>query len=225
MSSCLVILHARQIREFEIATAELQIPKLWLTGYTERELSDGVFRWALEESDYDNYIVVSDDALVRQHALDGVVTALETGGIEVATGYSQRSHTDWMVNVTSGPLKDSKPSIDAYQFRQFREVVSWPEPLVPTWFTGMSLTGMSKEMWRRFPFQCYADGVMDNGYASDFNLSRRLQDERIPVYAVRESFCYHWRAEWRHTNHPEDASPLIGVIGPAVTLHDAEVTA
>ena len=83
---------------------------------------------------------------------------------------------------------------------------------------------MSKEMWLKFPFACFTDGAQDPGYASDFNLSRRLQDERVPVYAVRESFCYHWRSEWQNTNHPDDSPLLIGELIPSVTLVDLEVS-
>lgn len=227
----LVIMHARNVQPAQEAFAELDIPKLWLSGYTENELAgnegeQSVFKWALNSSDFTHYIVVSDDALVRQHALTAICYYLAEG-YEVITGYSQRSHTDMTVNVTSGPLRDSHPTARAYDFRQLREVISWPERLVPTWFTGMSCTGMSKEMWERFPFSCFTDlddygKPQDRGYASDFHLSRRLQDARVPIYAVREAFCYHWRNEWQHTNHPDDDPVLIGKMQQAVTLTGQE---
>lgn len=216
-NNCLVILNPRDVRVAKNAIADLDIAKLWLTGYSEAELAESVFSWAIEESHFDNYLCISDDAILRAPALEAIVAALD-GGCEVATGYSQRSHTDWTVNVTSGPLRDTHPTVDAYDFRQFREVVSWPEPLVPTWFVGMSATGMSREMWRKYPFGCFTDGDRSTGYASDFHLSRRLQNDRVPVYAVREAFCYHWRNEWRHTNHPDDDKVLVGQIDPFVTL-------
>lgn len=221
MTDALVILNPRDIPEVKDAIADLDIPKLWLTGYTERELAASVFDYALRETSFDRYLVVSDDIIIRRPALDAVLQALDDG-IEVATGYSQRSHTDWTVNVTAGPLRDSRPTVGAYDFRQYREIISWPEPLVPTWFAGMSITGMSREMWQRFPFGCFTDGDSDAGYASDFHLSRRLQDERVPVYAVREAFAYHWRHEWAHTNHPDDAPLLIGQVSAAVTLQEPE---
>lgn len=224
-------MHARNVAPAQRAFAELDIAKLWLSGYTENELAgngqDSVFAWALDNSDFDHYIVVSDDALVRQPCLDAVTRALDEG-CEVATGYSQRSHTDMTVNVTDGPLRDSRPTVEAYTFRQLREVISWPEPLVPTWFAGMSCTGMSAEMWRKFPFGCFTDidsagEPLDRGYASDFHLSRRLQDARVPVYCVREAFCYHWRNEWQHTNHPDDDRVLVGEMKRQVVLQDVAV--
>jgi hypothetical protein len=43
------------------------------------------------------------------------------------------------------------------------------------------------------------------------------------VFAVREAFCYHWRNEWQHTNHPEDDPVLVGSIDPSVTLQDSNL--
>jgi len=221
VSHCLVILNARNLVQFHGAVSELDTPKLWLTGYTEAELADGVFDSAISDTPYDFYVVVSDDAIVRQHALSGVLEALEEGA-PVATGYSQRTHSDWVVNVTSGPLRTKHPSAESYDFRLYKEVVSWPEPLVPTWFTGMSLTGMSREMWQKYPFGCFTNG-QESGYASDFHLSRRLQDHKVPIVAVREAFCYHWRTEWQHTNNPEDEVPFVGSVVPSVILEGERV--
>lgn len=219
MTDALIVMNVRDIHPVKQAFAQLPIAKIWLTGYTEAQLAESVFEYAIRETDFDRYLVCSDDILVRQPTLDAVTGALD-GGCEVATGYSQRTHTDWTVNVTNGPLRDSHPASEAYRFMKYRDVVSWPEPLVPTWFAGFSLTGMSRDMWQRFPFGCFTEG-QPTGYASDFHLSRRLQDERIPIYAVREAFAYHWRHEWQHTNHPEDDPVLLGELEPAVTVEPA----
>ncbi len=220
MSDALVILHAREVKPAHRAFHELPIAKIWLSGYTEQELAGGVFNYAIEESNFDRYLVCADDILVRPQALEAVIKALDEG-CEVATGYSQRSHTDMTVNVTSGPLADSWPTVEAYNFRQLQEVVSWPEPLVPTWFAGFSLTGMDREMWRRFGFGCFVDpGTEGPGYASDFFLSRALQKARVPISAVREAFCYHWRHSWEHTNDPRDDRVLIGEMTQQVTIQE-----
>lgn len=221
MNDCLVIMNPRDIPVTKAAINELSIAKLWLTGYTEEQLAAGIFSQALEDSGHDRFFVISDDIIVRQDALDAVRRA----SLEhmVTTGYSQRSHTDMTVNVTDGPLLDDKPTVGAYTFRQLRDVVSWPEPLVPTWFTGMSITGMTLEMWRRFPFGCFCDEGSPLGYASDFHLSRRLQDAGVPIVAVREAFAYHWRNEWQHTNHPDDDPVLVGQVIPGVYLVESQV--
>ena len=216
MKDAVIVLNPRAIRECITSITELPVPKIWLTGYTEREISEGVFLAVLAQYDFDRYFVVSDDVIVRPYAFDAIRHVLDLHDAPVATGYSQRSHADWKVNLTRKPLMDDLPTAGAYDFRHFRDVVSWPTPELPTWFTGMSLTGMSREMWRRFPFQCFVDDESPLGYASDFHLSKRLQDAEVPIRAAREGFAYHWRHEWRHTNHPGDAKPKVG--GGSVTL-------
>jgi hypothetical protein len=216
MTEVLVILNPRKIPVCAQAFAELDIPKLWLTGWTEVQIRDTVFPGMIRDHPYDRYLVVADDVIVRQATVDRVLTALDIGW-PVATGFSQRSHTEWEVNLTSGPIGD-RPVAAAYDFLSFQDVVSHPEPLFQTWFAGMSVTGMSREMWGRFPFGCYADTASPNGYASDFHLSHRLQDAEVPIMACRDGFAYHWRHEWRHTNDDRDDKLLVGEVKPAVTL-------
>ncbi len=206
----LVVLNARDIDVCKRSLQELPIQKVWLTGYTEAEIANDVFASVLREQEFDRVYVVADDVIVRPYALEAVRSLLDDGH-PVATGYSQRSHTDWEVNITSGPLNGRAPVEGAYDFVRYADVVSSPDPTIPTWFAGMSVTGMSGEMWRRFPFGCYQDAGSPNGYASDFHLSLRLQDAGVPIVCAREGFAYHWRHEWRHTNHPADATPLDGV--------------
>lgn len=210
MKDAVIVLNPREIRECISSFAELPVPKIWLTGYTEREISEGIFLAVLAQYDFDRYFVVSDDVIVRPYAFDAIRRILDLHLAPVATGYSQRSHADWTVNLTRKPLMADKPIADAYDFRHFREVVSHPSPWIETWFGGMSLTGMSREMWQRFPFGAFVDEGSPLGYASDFNLSKRLQDAEVPILAAREGFAYHWRHEWRSTNHPQDAKPKIG---------------
>lgn len=209
MRDAVIVLNPREIRECVTSFAELPVPKVWITGFSEREISEGIFLAVLAQYDFDRYFVVSDDVIVRPYAFDAIRHILDLHLAPVATGYSQRSHADWTVNLTRKPLMADWPVADAYDFLHFREVVSHSEPVLETWFTGMSLTGMSREMWQRFPFQAFVADESPRGFASDFHLSKRLQDEGIPILAAREGFAYHWRHEWRNTNHPGDAKPCV----------------
>ena len=187
MRDALIVMHAREIEPCMAAFHELDIPKIWMTGYTERGIANIAFTEALKH-DFDWFWVASDDIIIRQPALDAVRRIRDTGDHAVVTGYSQGSHTDWTVNLTSEPLRPG-PLETAYVFRQYSECVSHPDPVIPTWFTGMTMTGMSKHMWYRFPFDCFSDP----GYASDFHISTRLQEAGVPIVAAREGFAYHWR--------------------------------
>jgi hypothetical protein len=199
----LIIMNPRTIPECIRAFDELQIPQIRIIGHTEQQIQEEAFPEILEY-DFDWFWLVSDDALVRPQALDAVRKTAHLGH-PVVTGYSQRSHEDWTVNLTRAPLAEPHPSVDAYDFFQFYEVVGHPDEVVPTWFTGMSLTGMPHAMWERFPFQCF--GGSTGGYASDFSLSTRLQEADIPIVAAREAFCYHWRWDWITTSGDKDMTP------------------
>jgi len=214
--AALIILKPRQIAESEAALAELAswLPVVELVGYTEAQLADGIFKAALDLHPADFYLVASDDLLVRWPALDAVLDRRQDDCC--VTGYCQFTHTDWRVNVTRRPLRGDRPERGAYDFLSYHELVSGP-PVRRTWFTGMSLTCMSAAMWEEFPFGCYQDGH-GRGYASDFHLSRRLQDAEVPVQVVREGFCYHWRHEQTHTNDPRDNQLVVGTVEPEIRL-------
>jgi hypothetical protein len=197
----LVVMHARDIPECLASIRELDIPTLWMTGYTERGIADHAFP-AVLGYDFDWLWVVSDDVIVRKPALDAVRRLRDSGDHPVVTGYSQGSHTEWVVNLTSKPLKPG-PLEHAYTFRHYAECVSYPEPVIPTWFTGMSLTGMSRDLWLKHPFECFGTP----GYASDFWTSARLQQDEVPIVAAREGFCYHWRHSRTFGEDERDAKP------------------
>jgi len=215
MTSCLVILKPRQIAVTERALAELPswYPVIELVGYTEAELAAGVFAEALVAHPHDYYIVASDDLILRWAAVVEIHQALKAD--RVVTGYCQFTHTDWRVNLVSGPLAGDSPNKDAYTFWHFQDVISGDREQ-RTWFTGMSLTGMSRQMWSEFPFRCYTDQPGDKGYGSDFHLSKRLQDADVPIYAIRDAFAYHWRHEQAHTNDPRDDRVLVGEVEPGI---------
>lgn len=217
MNVALVILKPRQIPATEQALAELPhwFPVIELVGYTERQLAEGVFAEALNRHPHDFYMVASDDLIIRWSAVAAIIRQLKEE--TVTTGYCQFTHTDWRVNVTRKPLQGDLPAQSAYDFLSFHELVSGP-PTRQTWFTGMSLTAMSAAMWKTFPFGCFTDSPDDKGYASDFHLSRRLQDAGVPITVVREAFAYHWRYEQRHTNDPRDDRVLVGSIEPKIRL-------
>lgn len=205
MRDALVVLNARDVPECLGSLSLLDIDKIFLRGWTEARIEDVAFPQVLE-MDYDWLWVVSDDVIVRSQALDAVREHAGYG--EPVTGYSQRSHTEWTVNLTRGPLYGDAPSVEAYDFHEYREVVAKPETLFRTWFTGMSLTGMPIALWRRFPFACFRDDVCSFG--SDFSLSLRLQEAGIRINAVRDAFCYHWRHRWQDTTHALDQKPVVG---------------
>lgn len=219
MNDALAIMHAREVRPALDALRWLDVPKFWLCGFTEREISDGfdVFLHSVKLGGFDWLWFVSDDAIVRPHALDAVRYVADHHPENVVTGYSQRDHTDMTVNLTDRPLSgnlESPPTAESYSFLKLHQVMSHPRPSLPTWFTGMSLTGMSLTRWHEFPFNCFGTP----GYASDFHLSLRLQKAKVPIIAARDAFCYHWRSHWIYHKDSVDEKVQLGrrevVFGP-----------
>jgi hypothetical protein len=186
VSDLLVILNPRQIEECIRAFGELEIDRLWLRNMKEKEIEQ---RWPeiLEAAiGYDRLILVSDDGVVRQWALDAVIELLDEGH-PVVTGYSNLdSAAHWRnehwVNLNRTPLPEYSTT-NAYDLYTLGEVFCWPDRVVPTTFCGWCLTGMSYELWERFPY--------DTAFGSDFNLSRRLARSEIPIVAARDAFVWH----------------------------------
>lgn len=216
MSAALILLKPRSIKASEDAIAELDLPVIELVGYTEAQLAGGIFKAALELHPHDLYLVASDDLIIRQHAVDEVLDCLAAldGAAACVTGYCQFTHTDWRVNLTRKPLAGDRPSASAYEFLSFHEIVAGPS-VRRSWFTGMSLTAMTREMWAEFPFDCYLD-EHGRGYSSDYHLSLRLQQADVPIWAVRDGFAYHWRHTQQHTNDPRDDQLVVGKVNPEI---------
>lgn len=83
-----------------------------------------------------------------------------------------------------------------------------PGPAVPTHFVGMALTGMSRDMWRRFPLDGWQHrGVM---WATDHHLSQRLADAGIPMVAARDGFIDHVKERWMEGDTDPRKRILIG---------------
>lgn len=210
ISDALMVMNPRRIKPVMQALEELPISQIRVVGHTEKQIEQEAFPEVLDvcgENEWDWLWVVSDDAIVRPYALAAVRLLARSGRHRCVTGYSQRTHDNWTVNLTKSPLRSPHPGVEAYEFMSYAEVVSHPERVIRTWFAGMSLTGMAVADWKLYPFTCFGGSGHDTGYSSDYSLSYRLQAAGVPIAAAREGFCYHWRADWVSTNNDEDQSP------------------
>jgi len=214
MNPLLVVLNPRNITECMDAFRALDIPKAWMTGYREYDL---VVPMAdlVNVTDYSHYIVISDDAVVRQPALNAVLALLEDGH-PVATGWSNLDCVEAKVNLQRTPLQSPVPLVTGWDLYHFAEVMGYPEPVVPTFFGGMCLTGMSRELWQRFPFNCYGRP----GGGSDYHLCWRLQEAGVPIAAAREGFVFHVKERWAEGDLDPKKRLLVGMVSPSVTITD-----
>jgi hypothetical protein len=186
MRDLLVILNPRRIDECIQSYRELDIDRLWIRNMSESGVDR---RWPevmAAANGYDRLIIVSDDAVVRQHALDAVIALLDEGH-PVVTGYGNLDSSNWRVNLNKAPLVDASYP-DSYDFYTLGEVLSWPDRVVPSTVVGFALTGMAYRLWERFPFQAHQ--------GSDWSLSKRLTAQGIPMVGAREGFIWHVKEAW-----------------------------
>lgn len=213
MSALLVVFHPRRIPAAVAAFDALDADIAYISGGNEAQAC-ALWPEVMAGSEYDHLIVCADDCIVTQEAFDAVAGALEDG-VEVATGWCTLDSTHPLSNLTDRPVTGDTPHEDAYHF-MLADDVREQEPLFPTGFAGLALTGMSREMWERFPMACY--GPDSVGWASDFHLSVRLRDAGIPVTAVRDGFVQHLKQRWQHHDTLHEHRLLIrGEIPRSVT--------
>jgi GT2 family glycosyltransferase len=207
VSALLVIFHPRRIPAAVASFDALDADIAYVSGGNESQACD-MFADVLAGSDHDYLIVCADDCVITQSAFDAVVAALEDG-VEVATGWCTLDKDNPLANVTDAPLDGDVPRAKAYSFMYAEDVRTQPERF-ETGFVGLGLTGMSRQLWERFPMACF--GSEYHGWASDFHLSVRLRDAGIPMTAVREGFVHHLKQRWGRPDGDPEMRLLIGEI-------------
>jgi GT2 family glycosyltransferase len=202
MRPLLMVMNPRTIPQCMEAINALDISKVFLKNWSERQLVD-VIADVVESADFDTIGLLSDDTIPPQSSLDLVLDAFEPSA--VYTGYCNMDELDGNVNLSSAPLViQDQAGADCYTFPT-RDEAENHDGLYRSWFTGFAMTFMSKEMWLRFPFDC----VGDPGYQSDYRLSVRLQQADVPVWAVPGAFMEHLR-RGESTRHLPGGEVVIG---------------
>lgn len=70
--SCLMIMNPRDIPECILSLKSLPIDKVWFRGYTEPQLEPIIHKF-ISDTKYKYYILVSDDVIVTQNALENLI--------------------------------------------------------------------------------------------------------------------------------------------------------
>lgn len=222
MKPLLAILNPRRIHECLDSYELLTTPRAYLTGYTEHEIQTTAWPQLItgaRERGHTHMLIVSDDTVVTQRAVDHVLALLDDGH-PAATGYCNLDAIDSRVNLALEPIAD-KPATDAFEMPRLAAVLAGPDTF-QTYFAGLALTGMSLDMWDRYPFQVWG---RPPGCCSDFMLCHRLQNDGVPITAHREAFIYHLKERWNYLDVETRKRLLIGEVEPAVTFTEALVPA
>lgn len=218
-TTALMILNPREIPYCMKALRSLRVPKFWASYMYEPQAALAVNK-AILDSNFDRYVLISDDCEPTQEALDKVL-ALHDDGIDVATGYSNFDAYLPFVNLCWNALEPPPPGLYSYGFFTRAEIDTMIDGVgIPTTFTGLSFTCMSRDMWLRFPLH-----VTSAGGQMDYQLSWELQEAGVPIYAAPGAFVLHHKD--KYGVYP-DSSPekqlLVGVRPAAMTWTDLDLT-
>lgn len=191
MKNVLMILQPREIPIAVNSLGPLPIDKVWFRAFIEPEIEEPMAKF-INETSYDNYILISDDVTVKPSSLEAIEKALVDW--TVVTGWCRVDDTSQFANVTKEPLRlpdDADwPANEDYTFYSVEQVKKMPL-YFRTWFVGWALSGFRRDVWLRFPFEA-------NPYTesqSDWQTSWRMQKADVPITAVRDAYIEHLRKE------------------------------
>lgn len=192
MKNLLIILKVRQLDYVLASYRNYNISRVFIAGYKESELENlGIFSYVVEqakEKGYTHISVVSDDGLINNKAFDKVLEMANK--YPVTTAFCKIDRRSTLVNLAKSPLIQTIPAaLDDYNLFDYSEIKNDVDIL--TYFTGMALTTMSIDLWQQFPFKCFRASYSPNGYASDYFLSKRLQDASIPIFTHKDTEIIH----------------------------------
>jgi hypothetical protein len=228
---CLMIMNPREIPECLNAFRSLNgVSKAWFKGYTELQLVP-VIKKFIDETDYDYYIMSSDDLVPTQKALDAVIGNLHPSFC--VTGWSCVAPNSDIVNIRLKPDKHlNLMYVVAWTFgkvipdfmkhrllnmtkdRVMPNIASKIRNEMPdvfrTYFVGFSFTAMSRELWIKYPFRVYSGAAFwVNKAGSDISLSNRLYNAGVPMYCVKNAEVLHLRSM---------ANFIVGKVTPEVIV-------
>lgn len=191
----LFVMFPRRIQRCVGALNALDIDKVYLSCMWQAEIAPEIARIVREHDEYTHFLIISDDGAPEQQALDRVLWGLDAG-FPVVTGYCNLDEKSPLVNLTSRPfaIKD-RPVWSDYAWMGRAEVEAYPGDYITTHFAGLALTGMSREMWLRYPFAVITKPDDPRGYGSDWYLCRRLQDDGVSIVAPVGAFMEHLKED------------------------------
>jgi hypothetical protein len=209
MRTAVVVLNPREIKRAIDGILSLNTDTCWVSYMPEVEVAPAINK-VIEETDYDRYFVLSDDAVPTPHAFAAIL-ALHDAGHPVVTGYGNLDSVQDLCGLTTNRLPAPPPAVGSYVFTPLTAALTRDEPIVTT-FAGLVLTGMSRELWLKYPL-----AVTVFGGQMDYDLSYRLQEDGIPIVAPPDGFCVHVKEIANQMDRNPEKRLLIGERPPAVT--------
>jgi hypothetical protein len=217
-----MVLNPRDIPYCMTALRGLDVPTCWAS-YINEPAAAMAINEQVAATDYDRYVVISDDCEPTQGALDRVLALHDKHPEKAVTGWSNfdttrhqdGSYTDKLpfVNLCWNRLRKPPPMPDSYRFMTRVEIEALPPGPISTTFAGLSFTCMTRELWLRFPLHCTSWGGQ-----MDYQLSYDLQGAGVPIVAEPDGFVQHVKDTFGvYPDSSPEKQLLVGVREPAVT--------
>lgn len=216
-----MVLNPRDIPECLMSIRALPIDKVWFRGFREDELTEPIRKF-IESTNYDRYLIVSDDVIATPLSLENVLRYQEVA--EVVTGWCNIFPDDTLVSLKLHPFGDDlrKPSRTRFLRDSVPDVL---HPLIRSVIReGERVSWMTRKLYAHFPreeeiwaqkklFRTYllpwaltsmtrdlwlrygfkpAEEDM-RGAGSDLRASIELNKEGIVMLCSRDAFIFHLR--------------------------------
>lgn len=193
MKNVLMIMHARNLPDCMKSLRALNISKVWFKGYYEGQLEKELNEF-VRDTKYDNYIIVSDDAVVGQECLDAVQDGL--GLHEIVGGYCKSWPDSDESCISFNPVRMTGegpdgpyPVVDDYDLATMQEIAGIDEEFFKVAFNGFGVLGARRDIWIEYPFRCYYSNPM--GSASDHSWNYRIQkDGKYQMWCAKKGHIY-----------------------------------
>lgn len=221
MSAALLVLNPRRIPECVEAIEGLDVPTCWLSYMTEAQAAKAANE-QIALTDYDRYLVLSDDTIPTQKALDAVL-ALADEGHPVVTGYcnlDESEHAD-TVNLTTNRLRPPPVPDSSYYHLMTRQQAEAHGPAIPTTFAGLALTLLTRDLWLDHPLRVSPI----SGGQMDYMLSYSLAQAGVPIVAANGGYIRHVKERWNHQDRNPEKRLLVGIEPAAISWAGVEVLA
>jgi hypothetical protein len=215
LNTALMVLNPRDIPYCMEALRSLNVPTCWVSYVPEPKAAD-VVNEQIASTNFDRYVVISDDCQPEQDALDRVLKVHDENPEMCVTGYSNFDRELPWVNLCWNRLRPPPPFMQSYRFMSQAEVdrmiAENPTHAIETSFVGLSFTCMTRELWLRFPLR-----VTSFGGQMDYQLSYELQEAGVSKLAAPGAFVLHHKDKFGvYPDSSPEKQLLVGVRKPSV---------
>jgi hypothetical protein len=182
MNNVIMIMNARKLSGFRDAMDKLNISKVWFKGFKEYELNVEINKF-IEETNFDNYYIVSDDLVIQPDAFNLLQEKLKI--YPIVTGWGVwRQNKDWTTIHQQDDLYiyNQGPNIPMfkkhYNIVKTHEIETLPDEF-ETAFTGWFYTGIRRDIWLKYPYQTMATDPYQSAASTDAHWSKRILSDGL----------------------------------------------